>query len=52
VAATIPGASSPQHLKRNAALMDIQIPAAFWEALLAEGLLPQDAPIPPRKPVV
>ncbi len=52
VAATIPGASSPQHLKRNAALMDIQIPAAFWEALLAEGLLPQDAPLPPRKPVV
>jgi D-threo-aldose 1-dehydrogenase len=47
--ATIPGASSPAHLRRNATLMQIEIPAAFWEELLAEGLLPQDAPLPPRK---
>jgi D-threo-aldose 1-dehydrogenase len=49
VAATIPGASSPEHLKRNATLMGIQIPAVFWEELVAEGLVPQDAPLPGRK---
>ena len=46
VAATIPGASSPEHLKRNAALMEVQIPAAFWHELKAEQLLAQDAPVP------
>lgn len=46
VAATIPGASSPEHLKRNAALMEVKIPAAFWEELRAEKLLPQEAPVP------
>jgi D-threo-aldose 1-dehydrogenase len=46
VAATIPGASSPQHLRRNATLMSIGVPAAFWQDLLAEGLLPPDAPLP------
>jgi D-threo-aldose 1-dehydrogenase len=48
-AATIPGASSPEHLRRNATLMQMEIPAAFWEALRDEGLLPLDAPLPPRK---
>jgi D-threo-aldose 1-dehydrogenase len=47
VAATIPGASSPRHLHRNATLMQVDIPAAFWEELVAEGLLPADAPLPP-----
>jgi D-threo-aldose 1-dehydrogenase len=51
VAATIPGASSPEHLRRNAALMDVRIPAAFWEELRAEGLVPPEAPLPDRKPV-
>lgn len=46
VAATIPGASSPEHLKRNAALMEVKIPVAFWEELKAEGLLAQEAPVP------
>lgn len=46
VAATIPGASSVAHLQRNAALMDAAVPAAFWQALRAEGLLPEDAPLP------
>jgi len=46
VAATIPGASSPEHLKRNAALMEVQIPAAFWHELKAEQLLAQEAPVP------
>jgi D-threo-aldose 1-dehydrogenase len=48
-AATIPGASSPEHLRRNATLMQMEIPAAFWEALRDEGLLPPEAPLPPRK---
>jgi D-threo-aldose 1-dehydrogenase len=46
VAATIPGASSPEHLRRNAVLMDIVIPAAFWNALRSQALVPQDAPLP------
>ncbi|PQO94891.1 D-threo-aldose 1-dehydrogenase [Massilia phosphatilytica] len=50
VAATIPGASSPEHLRRNAALMHIEIPAAFWEELRTEGLVPPEAPLPARKP--
>lgn len=51
VAATIPGASSPEHLRRNATLMHIEIPAAFWEELRAEGLVPPEAPLPARKSV-
>lgn len=46
VAATIPGASSPEHLRRNAALLDIVIPPAFWDELQSEGLLASDAPRP------
>jgi D-threo-aldose 1-dehydrogenase len=46
VAATIPGASSVAHLQRNAALMDIVIPPAFWEELKSEGLLAREAPLP------
>lgn len=46
VAATIPGASSPDHLRRNAALIDTAIPAQFWQELLAEGLVPEEAPLP------
>ena len=50
VAATIPGASSPAHLQRNAALMEAPIAAAFWDELRAEQLLPQDAPTPAAAP--
>lgn len=50
VAATIPGASSPEHLRRNAALMAVEIPSAFWETLVTEGLLPADAPLPGAAP--
>ncbi|MCC2955274.1 aldo/keto reductase [Massilia sp. IC2-477] len=46
VSATIPGASSTQHLGRNAVQMALQIPAAFWQELVHEGLLPPDAPLP------
>lgn len=52
VAATIPGASSPEHAKRNAALMDVAIPAQFWQELRAEGLVPEAAPLPDGKPVL
>lgn len=52
VAATIPGASSPQHLHRNATLMHVEIPAAFWEELRAEGLVPPAAPLPGHRPTV
>jgi D-threo-aldose 1-dehydrogenase len=31
--------------------MHTEIPAAFWEELRAEGLVPQEAPLPPRKAV-
>jgi hypothetical protein len=40
------------HLRRNAALMDVAIPAAFWEELRAEGLVPQEAPLPLGQSVV
>jgi D-threo-aldose 1-dehydrogenase len=52
VVATIPGASSPEHLRRNASLLDIEIPEAFWQELLAERLVPEQAPIPPRRAAV
>jgi D-threo-aldose 1-dehydrogenase len=52
VAATIPGASSPEHLRRNAILMHMEIPAAFWDELRAEGLVPPGAPLPPRKAII
>jgi D-threo-aldose 1-dehydrogenase len=32
--------------------MHMELPPAFWEELLAEGLLPREAPIPPRKAAV
>lgn len=48
VAATIPGASSPEHLRRNAALLDVVIPGAFWDELRAEKLVSEQAPLPGR----
>ena len=52
VSSTIPGASSSEHLRRNATLMAIGIPPAFWRALVDEGLLPPDAPLPGAAPGV
>ena len=48
VAATIPGASSAEHLRRNASLLDVTIPAAFWDELRAENLVSEKAPLPGR----
>jgi len=46
VAAVIPGASQPSRIAENLALVDAEIPAAFWQALRARGLVAVDAPLP------
>jgi D-threo-aldose 1-dehydrogenase len=46
VASIIPGAREPGHVEENVALLSAAIPAAFWQALRGEGLLPQDLPVP------
>jgi D-threo-aldose 1-dehydrogenase len=42
----IPGASRPEHLRHNATLMHVEIPAAFREELRAGGLVPPETPLP------
>ena len=46
VAAVIPGARTAAEMRENAAMMTAPIPAAFWQALRDDGLLPADAPTP------
>jgi len=46
VAAVIPGASQPSRIAENLALVDAEIPAAFWQALRTRGLVAVDAPMP------
>jgi D-threo-aldose 1-dehydrogenase len=46
VAAVIPGAVAPEEAARNVATMRVEIPAALWAELKAEGLLHRDAPVP------
>jgi len=46
VAAVIPGASQPSRIAENLALVDADIPAAFWQALRTRGLVAVDAPLP------
>jgi len=47
VAAVVAGASTPEEVTRNAALMDAPAPPAeLWAELVAEGLLRPDAPAP------
>jgi len=46
VAAVIPGASQPSRIAENLAMLDAEIPAAFWQALRARGLVAVDAPLP------
>lgn len=46
VAAVIPGASQPSRIAENLALVDAEIPAAFWQALRTRGLVAVNAPLP------
>jgi D-threo-aldose 1-dehydrogenase len=46
VASVIPGALLPEQVTRNVAAFRHTIPAALWEELKYEGLLPEDAPVP------
>jgi D-threo-aldose 1-dehydrogenase len=46
VASVIPGARSVAEMEENFALMTVSIPRGFWRDLRAEGLLPEDAPVP------
>ncbi len=46
VASVVPGARSPEEVRRNHELFATPIPAAFWRALQDRGLLRSDAPTP------
>ncbi len=46
VATAIPGASTVAELEDNVRLMQAKIPAALWEELKTDGLLPEAAPTP------
>nr|WP_199047153.1 aldo/keto reductase [Dyella sp. ASV24] len=46
VAAVIPGASRPSRIAENLSLAEGAIPAAFWRALRARGLVSSNAPLP------
>ncbi|UYY57502.1 aldo/keto reductase [Sphingomonas sp. S2-65] len=46
VAAIIPGAKRAEKVRENAGLMTATVPAAVWDELRAEGLIPEEAPTP------
>ncbi len=46
VAATVPGARSRAEALENAEMIGLPIPAAVWDELREEGLLPRSAPTP------
>jgi len=46
VVSVIPGAQSPEEVRRNAQTLRARIPAGLWSDLKAEGLLRGDAPAP------
>ena len=46
VAAVIPGASRPERIAEDYAALHEVIPAAFWIAMRAEGLVAEAAPLP------
>ena len=46
MATIIPGARSPEEVEANRRIFEIDIPAAFWAELKAEGMLRPDAPTP------
>ncbi len=50
VAAIIPGAKRAEKVEENARLMAATVPAALWQGLKDEGLIPVNAPIPSEEP--
>jgi D-threo-aldose 1-dehydrogenase len=46
VASVIPGAFSPEHVQRNVAGLQLDIPQGLWDDLKREGLLHPEAPTP------
>jgi len=46
VATVIPGARSPEELTSNVGFLRTVIPPAFWEELVDEGVIREDAPLP------
>ncbi|OHV12157.1 aldo/keto reductase [Kushneria phosphatilytica] len=46
VASVIPGASRPERISENLALMERVIPGELWETLKSEGLIETSAPTP------
>ncbi|WP_049623476.1 aldo/keto reductase [Frateuria defendens] len=46
VVAVIPGASRPERIAQNQALLATKIDAGFWQALREQGLIAASAPVP------
>ena len=46
VVSVIPGAQSPDEVRRNSEVLAIRIPAGLWADLKSEGLMRADAPAP------
>lgn len=46
VSAFVLGHNRPAEVARNLELLDAVIPAALWQELIAEGLLPEGVPLP------
>jgi D-threo-aldose 1-dehydrogenase len=48
VVSVLSGSRSPAELEENVAMFRYEIPDGLWDDLIAEGLLPPDAPVPRR----
>jgi D-threo-aldose 1-dehydrogenase len=48
VASIIMGCRAPEEVEENSRMLTSPIPADFWSELVHEGLLPEDAPLPPH----
>jgi D-threo-aldose 1-dehydrogenase len=48
VSTVLTGVRSVSELEENAGMMTWPIPPDLWAELVAEGLLPADAPVPPQ----
>lgn len=47
VASVIPGARTPDEVRRNVATFSVELPPGLWDDLRSAGLLRPDAPTPP-----